>query len=542
MTSFYTALITMRWVVGRAMRSWAALGLLLLIANLVSAQAATYTVNAAIGNDTQPCSTSQPCKTITHVLGLALLTNNDTISIQAGTYTAGETFPLLINKTLTLMGVGNPVIDAGASNGVIEIGSVAVTIDGVTIRNGSVSTNPNNGGGGIFNNGGKLILKNSVVTKNKATGGGGGIYIQGGSLDLDTSIVSDNDGGNGTGGIYNLGGQVILTNSIISNNTGGGVGGLRNTGVTGAPATMTVDKSTVSLNIANANEVGGILNDCAGSGNATMTLINSTVSGNRAVTNVGGIKNWGGPCSATMILISSTVSKNVAGGDGGGIKNIQGTVSLKNTIVADNTASSGANCSGGNINSLGNNLSNDNTCMLPGGEYSNTPSGLLPLGNYGGPTQTHKPTSAPPIGGVPNGFCTDAASQPIATDQRGNPRAVGAACTIGSVEEAVPVLYGSVIIQKDVRPDPREIGQTLSFKITLTCTNPTGVYSVFVSGDSVSMLNSLPVGSKCQVSENLPALPRGCRWLPPQFSPQPVIIGCACVTELVTNGYRCLPL
>ena len=84
--------------------------------------------------------------------------------------------------------------------------------------------------------------------------------------------------GNSTvgGGIYNDG-TMVLTNSTVSGNFASGVGGggINNSG------TMTINYSTVSGNF--ANEVGGgILNDNSG----TMTINSSTVSGNRAPTSL----------------------------------------------------------------------------------------------------------------------------------------------------------------------------------------------------------------------------------------------------------------
>jgi hypothetical protein len=63
-------------------------------------------------------------------------------------------------------------------------------------------------------------------------------------------------------------------------------------------------------------------------------------------------------------------------------------------------------------------------------------------------------------------------------------------------------------VTKTVSPDPRRIGKTLSFTITLTCTNPmTGSHSLTVYGDSSSVPINLPFGSICSISETQPPPP-----------------------------------
>src|SRR5690606_31032669 len=120
---------------------------------------------------------------------------------------------------------------------------------------------------------------------------------------------------------------------------------------------------------------GGI---SVGAGIATVT--NSTLSGNEAFSGTaGGISNRGG----TVTLTNSTLSNNT--GPIAGIDNDSGTVTLINTIVAGQ--SSFAACSG-TITAGPDSLASDGTCggatQAPGGDAM-----LAPLGNYGGPTQTH---------------------------------------------------------------------------------------------------------------------------------------------------------
>ncbi|HEV8574264.1 MAG TPA: choice-of-anchor Q domain-containing protein [Dehalococcoidia bacterium] len=71
---------------------------------------------------------------------------------------------------------------------------------------------------------------------------------------------------------------------------------------------------------------------------------------------------------------------------GGGISNVDdATVTIKNTIVGFN----GGDCFG-RVTSLGHNANVDGTCALTGpGDFAHAVIDLAPLGENGGPTQTH---------------------------------------------------------------------------------------------------------------------------------------------------------
>jgi hypothetical protein len=382
MTRFYPARMTVRRTVGRATRVSAALGFILVIANLVSAQTAQAAqtryvdkTNPVASNDPPSDCTipTTPCMTITYALSVAGA--GDTISVAAGTYNynptpnLGEQFPLTIDKNLTLTGAGagSTTINAtGANQRVITINpGFTVTISGVTITRGISSaigqSGSGPGGGGGIRNDGILNLDNSTVSNNS---GGGGIFNSGtltltnstvsdnldaggifnmAKLALNNSIVKDNKTDGTGGGIYNYFGTLSLTYSTVIGNTARDIGGIRSTG-----GTMTLTNSTVSGNKAVGvnGGIGGITNECG-----TAILTNSTVSGNTAVKVIGGISNRsyvanycvGNP--GAMTLNNSTVSGNIAGGgDGGGIFNKQdsgssgATVTLNNSTVSANSA------------------------------------------------------------------------------------------------------------------------------------------------------------------------------------------------------------
>jgi len=100
----------------------------------------------------------------------------------------------------------------------------------------------------------------------------------------------------------------------------------------------------------------------------------------------------------------------------------------------------------------------------------------------------------------------------------------------------------SLSVTKMVSPDPLGIGQGMVFPITATCTNPSNVYSWNAHDNASTVPISVPYANSCQFSEShMPALPRGCTWLPPQYSPQPMTAASGLNQEVVKNSYTCGP-
>jgi predicted outer membrane repeat protein len=223
---------------------------------------------------------------------------------------------------------------------------------------------------------------------------------------------------NGNGGIAMAVGTLTLTNSTVyGNTTGHSGGGIDNGGA------LTLNNSTVSSNTTSSNG-GGIFNH----GSGTLALTNSTVSGNTA-TSGGGISTTG-----NGTLTNSTVSGNTATSGGGIWTNILGTLTLTNSLVDDDC--DGTIVSGGhNIESPG------DTCGLdqPTDQVNVSAEDLKlgPLQDNGGPTMTHAllPGSVA-IDKIAEKDCVDADGEPLATDQRGEPRPEtgGTMCDVGAFE------------------------------------------------------------------------------------------------------------
>jgi hypothetical protein len=318
-----------------------------------------------------------------------------------------------------------------------------VTIQETTVSGGFF---PINGGGGLFNSGGTVILTQSTISGNSANGQGGGVFNSG-TMTLTQSTISDNGAALSNvllgGGVFNSG-TLTLTQSTISGNStrfcndGGGV---YNAG------TLTLTQSTISGNSApsfqcSAGSRGGGLFNSGG----TMTLTQSTVSGNTA-RDGGGVHNAG-----TLTLTQSTISgnrhSNFLDGRGGGVFN-SGTVTLAHTLVSGNESLGGEILSSGGtvIADHFNLFGFDGRARVVG--FAPGPTDVVPgagvlladildstLADNGGPTLTHALVAeSPAVDALPPGACP-----PPATDQRGFGRPADgdgdgtATCDIGAVE------------------------------------------------------------------------------------------------------------
>ena len=256
-------------------------------------------------------------------------------------------------------------------------------------------------------NSGKTVGLNGLTISNgdAGTGAWGGGIISSGILSINNCEIRGNHADNG-GGLSIIGGQVTISDSTVSGNT--------------------------------TTFQGAGIDDIAG---ADLTLINTTISGNTAGTTPGGIRIIGG---GTLTLVNCTVTNNTSltNFTGGVGTNTSSVTRLRNTIVANNVGADLRN-SGGTVTSLGNNLTSDNGggFLTAAGDLINTNPLLATLGNYGGPTQTHRPlpgSSAINAGNncvlTANG-CGDN-NPALTTDQRGAGfnRQVGGTVDIGAVE------------------------------------------------------------------------------------------------------------
>jgi uncharacterized repeat protein (TIGR01451 family)/uncharacterized delta-60 repeat protein len=292
------------------------------------------------------------------------------------------------------------VFDTGLTGQTIRLASQLVIAANLTIdgsgRKITISGDSNGDGAGdvaVFTiNGGQVTLRNLTIEKGFADDGlGGGVSISPGAhVHIVQSTIRDNVSDNGQfastgGGIYNTG-VLTLTNSTVSGNqaanllgTGGGIhssfGGV-----------ATIRYSTITGNSAPDSGLGGGLNVEGGA----VTLIGSIISGNNADT---------GP--------------EIAVNNGG--------------VLAVN----GHNLIGANGNAGMDGATPGATDRVPAGALNTVINPVL--ADNGGDTATHALVEGGPAQDlIP--AATAGCGNPIAQDQRGVSRPVGAGCDAGAVE------------------------------------------------------------------------------------------------------------
>ncbi len=316
-----------------------------------------------------------------------------------------------ITKSVTIVGKGPgiTVIDANHLDRVFHIkdSGVAATFERLTITGGG---NPlmGDGGAGVYVNHGTAVFLHCDITGNLAEFGGGGSGTGGGVLAFagallwieDTSVRSNSADQLG-GGIYsNNGSSLHVIRSTISGNNAG----------LGAPA------------------VGFV-----GTG---AQITDSTISGNS-----GGTPDYG------SVFVSGDITLEFCTLTG----NTEPTIGFSGSSVATLGRSiihGQCDESDGSVTTLGGNIETPgNTCDLSPtiDLISSTDPALGPLGRFGGPTETHRPS--------PTSVVVDLAFPPSVpdctrSDQRGFPRPADGSgdgmsrCDAGAVE----LIHGELFI------------------------------------------------------------------------------------------------
>jgi uncharacterized repeat protein (TIGR01451 family)/CSLREA domain-containing protein len=360
------------------------------------AHAAGFTVDSvadgpdAVPGDGQCSAPNGQCTLRAAVMEANALNRGASIVLGGGTYTltvggAGEdgaaTGDIDLRSRMTITGVqGSTIVKAGSgfNDRIFDVPpgtSAAITINGLSIKNGAAPSRSHENGGGIrYLGSGSLKLLWLTVSGNSASGGsGGGLYASGASgstLSMNVSTFSANSAQSNGGG-FDLEGAVTATslaNLTISNNTAANGGGLAAFVAPGATGTIeSMSMSTVSGNHAAVTGAGGgldvaraymgwmtISGNSAGYGGgmqivgstAPVTMIGrSHVQANTATLSGGGVYATG--CGASCgSLIDTEISGNRATLDGGGLFVSDGLTLSGVTIATNRTLGAGVNGGG----------------------------------------------------------------------------------------------------------------------------------------------------------------------------------------------------
>ena len=219
--------------------------------------------------------------------------------------------------------------------------------------------NVGRGGGIHLATGGKLDVYLGRIGDNRARYDGGGLYNEAGKLRLDGVEICDNeaagdDVANGGGGVYNRGGDVLMVNRTrLLRNAASGLdgcgGGLIN------DASGKVDAYYIEIDGNVAAYAGGGVEEKSGL-DGRMNLYGADIRNNRAegsrrpARNTSASGFGGGIHVATgskATAKESDISGNEAGAKGGGVYNEKGEVELDKTQVNGNDAKGDAETDGG---------------------------------------------------------------------------------------------------------------------------------------------------------------------------------------------------
>jgi hypothetical protein len=282
--------------------------------------------------------------------------------------------------------VSDPILDGGAAGSVVtvpaasgDLADVAVTLDGLTIRNGDSGV-----GGGLFVAGSAVTLKGDTITGNAAGAFGGGAFVaSGGKLLISDSSVSGNTAGLQGGGVMNESGRsVVISGSTVSGNTAVQGGGVMN------DTDLSVVRSTFDDNVATGFVTGISFGGAIASG-GTLAVSASTLSGDSAAYG-DEISN-----SGTATVVRSTLA------DGGSGWLIDEGIGDPITIAGSIIYGTNDNQCDRELGDAGFNLENDTTANCGFRSTRHDIVGESPdlgaLKNNGGPTETMLPGVKSPV-------------------------------------------------------------------------------------------------------------------------------------------------
>ena len=233
----------------------------------------------------------------------------------------------------------------------------------LTIRDSIFEENDARFGGAIHNFGTLTIQDDCIIRENTAFDGGGisNVYRWWGGdswCAIEGATIRDNEAESCGGGVYNTGDELTIRDTSISSNIAGNGGGIGNVAYPDADGLVTITDTSMLDNFVdraggavynrngvviiwrseirnNRAEFGGALS----ARRAVSVIADSEIVNNSASANGGAIQNSGSYIEGYVFLMDSSVVRgNQAAGDGGGICNYATLEIESGTELIENTS------------------------------------------------------------------------------------------------------------------------------------------------------------------------------------------------------------
>lgn len=376
----------------------------------VSVNAAVYSVTKVA--DTNDGSCNSDCSLREAIAAANATVDNDVVVFAMPLFASPQTITLsgtemvvANNGSLTIYGPGANRLTLNGNNAsriLVSGANVVVNIHNLRFTGGNGVGATNTGrGGAVYNVGGTMLIKNSILTGNSAANGGAINNAASASpavnanLTIDNCVISFNSSTSSGAAMQNFSTSTLnIRNSVVHNNTSSGTG------------------------IAGAFQANG-----------TVTITNTTFANNAAAAGTGGGVYFNGN---SMIITNSTLVGNSCGVGGGGLHRTgtAATANVRNSIIADNLGAAGSVDAFGAITSQGTNIIKSvgsSTGWTPT-DLQNIDPLLAPLGFYGGAGFSSALLATSPALNGGNNCVVDLTcpivNAPVAvtSDQRGAPR------------------------------------------------------------------------------------------------------------------------
>ena len=483
---------------------------LLACAGTASAQFSAI-LYASSGGTGSACTAASPCSLSTALATAAAGSGGIELLLASGTYNAsgGYTLPSGSETSITIQAQSGdataPVLSGNDANGVLTIvsGSVALTVNGLTIEDGAktVTTNAGDYGAGIYDTAGALTVENSTIANNSIVANGGGVegaaaIYAGYTLTITNSTISGNtltatNNVQGMGAVVG-GAAVTVTDSTFENNSASTVGNYIAGNLEAGMGAMYVSGSSfVDNSVSNSGTTQPAEGGAIAQSGSNTTIFASTFIGNSA----SGGHGYGGAIAGAgdpFSLSASTFSGNAADyGSAVAVLTDEATVTDSTFVNNDGNGPTIGNYLGGGallggdliVGDAGNECETGGSAELIDGGYDVSDDGTCPfsvtgstegwplagtlsaLGWYGGPAETVVPSAASLLTTIPEsttasgmifGHSVNATlcADPTFNDERDLLRPFGSntLCTIGATEPVplVPGLWNSDTASFDV--------------------------------------------------------------------------------------------